>query len=201
MPQEKAVPHTTQRASGGFFFAGIREFLHCPAQESELRLHVAAPVADCQVNAQGEALAESELAIFALRQQAGGFLAGQHHGLANQFFSRHRRRLMRARCSITQQCVALIPSSLQISVVSNPRCSRIMKTRAVRSGSARRQASSAARNCFCPRAPSGCCHSSGASRQWPRRSNRPSNSSRSPPGSKSELGRSRFWRRIVSTIL
>ena len=57
-----------------------------------------------------------------------------------------------------------------------------MKTRAVRSGSARRQASSAARNCFWPRAPSGCSQASGASSQWPRRSNRPSNSSASPSG-------------------
>jgi len=42
----------------------------------------------------------------------------------NQRTSRHWRRFMRARYSITQQLVAVMPSSLQISSVSRPMSSR-----------------------------------------------------------------------------
>jgi hypothetical protein len=48
---------------------------------------------------------------------------------------------MRARCRTTQQLLLLIASSVQISSVSRPSISRIMKTRAVPAGRRFRQAS------------------------------------------------------------
>ena len=53
----------------------------------------------------------------------------------NQFISRHSRSRIRARNIITKQLVAVMPSSLQISAVSNSSHSRIMKTRPRLAGS------------------------------------------------------------------
>jgi hypothetical protein len=149
-----------------------REAADCAAQERQLPVDVAAARADCEMNAQRDALAERELAIEPLRDQPRRFLAREHlhPPLApvgrNQLCSRHWRNAIRARYRSTQQCVAVTLNSLQISSVSSPRCSRIRKACAVRAGKPLRHFSSAAKNCFCSRAESGSLHAVGRSCQW-----------------------------------
>ena len=73
----------------------------------------------------------------------------------NQRSFRQSRKLIRARCSTTQQFDGLTDSSLQISSVSNPSISRIIKILAVFSGSRLRQASNTCQNCLLEKLRSG----------------------------------------------
>ena len=67
MPQVKLAPQCEQRDSGGGFFAFIQgKPVHGRAQEPELCAHIAAALADDEVHAQRDPLAEAELAVCGL---------------------------------------------------------------------------------------------------------------------------------------
>jgi hypothetical protein len=74
MPQVNGAAQRAQRELFSGF--GFGERTNGLTQEFELPFDIAAAVANRQVHAQRDPLAEREIAVFALRQQAGGFLAG-----------------------------------------------------------------------------------------------------------------------------
>src|SRR5262249_21751234 len=154
---------------------------HGTPQDEHVAAEVAARVAEQKMQAQLQALPEGQALVHRLRNEPRSFLAAElgysRNHLRNQPFSRHSRSAMRARYSSTQQWVDVIASSLQISAVSAPRCSRIRNTWLVRAGRAARHFSSAARNCFSCNASSGCGQDCGGSRQCPVSSNSASKSS------------------------
>jgi hypothetical protein len=68
MPQLNTAPQRAHRDSAGLLLLVIAgEAVHCQAQELELRVDTAAALADRQVHAQRNPLAERELSVFALR--------------------------------------------------------------------------------------------------------------------------------------
>ena len=110
------------------------------ADKGDLYFEVTAAAAQHQVEAQADPLAPAQGPFEILRHEVRGFFAAQHGDASgkaqrvNQVSSRQRRRLIRARCRMTQQLAVEMESSRQISSVSSSRNSRIMKTRDVRSG-------------------------------------------------------------------
>src|SRR6185369_10996853 len=135
---------------GEIAFAGF-------AQKTHLALEILAPIANGQMHLELHLLGQAERPILAFRQQAGDFLTTQHgcSPAENQFFSRQRRKPLRARCRITLQLLVVMLNSWQTSLVSNSRNSRIMKTRAVFSGRCFRQASKTSQKRFSRKASSG----------------------------------------------
>src|SRR5688500_2754898 len=92
-------------------------------------------MAQREVDVEGELFAQRKRPVLRLGQELGGFPASRDEvHVLNHFVSRHSRRVSRARWSITQQFVAVTPSSLHISSVVSSRTSRITNTRAVRAG-------------------------------------------------------------------
>src|SRR5215216_1940984 len=101
------------------------------------------------MDVQREFFAHAERPVLGLGKQLARLSArrNESHGL-NHLFSRHSRSANRARCSITQQFVVEIPSSLQISSVESSSTSRMTKTRAVRAGITWTDISKTVQNCL-----------------------------------------------------
>jgi hypothetical protein len=83
MPQMNGAPQPAQRRSGMPVVAVMREALHGQPEEFPMPAYIAADVADGEVQAQRNPLAEFEFAIFALRQQARNVFAGTHQLFPN----------------------------------------------------------------------------------------------------------------------
>src|SRR5262245_43827848 len=87
-----------------------------------------------------------------------------HVSLSNQFVSRQRRSAIRARCSITHRLFSVMFNSAQISLLSTPSTSRIVKTVEMFLGSLLEQSRNVFQNASLSRlAPGSDDHSSGPS--------------------------------------
>jgi hypothetical protein len=76
MPAQRiGAPHTAQLRSGA---AGAKP-LHGLAQKGHLPFEAGASIADREMNAQGDALAEAEAAVEAPGHQVACLLARKHH--------------------------------------------------------------------------------------------------------------------------
>ena len=110
----------------------------CAPHEADLTLEVAATLANAQVHPHSPALEPAEPAVLRAGDELGNLFASQQRLVLlivlvlaaaqlalNQRNSKHCRRLMRARYSMTQQLVGVMLNSLQISSVSSPMISRM----------------------------------------------------------------------------
>src|SRR2546426_787834 len=93
-PTRPSAPPTKTRVRAGLLVA--EKPLQRAAHEVDLPADRAAAVADREVKAQPQALAERQRAVLPLGEEARRLLARKHHFL-NQLISRHSRNAIRAR--------------------------------------------------------------------------------------------------------